>query len=303
MQSNNSNSSKLNTSNNRTKNIIMMFFPIIITIILQYTVIIGDIIIIFLKNLFSDHRDSRQISIGTIMSRDYKQPMNIAFMSLAQYIVFAIVFGIWFYKVFCQNETFKENISKMKNILTVKFLLALMAIGYAGQLMVDGILALVRPIFTDAFTQYDKMVSNIIGINSSWPMLLSIILMAPIAEELLFRGLIQGYGKRAFSPMLAILIQSLLFGLYHGNIIQGVYAFVMGFVLGLIAHKSSSIIPSIILHISINASLLFVPAKLFEATDTTIIATVLSGIIFVILLVVILRRKPSHQDQTYKQEA
>ncbi len=52
--------------------------------------------------------------------------------------------------------------------------------------------------------------------------------VAPVAEELLFRGIIYGYLRRMVRLILAVGISSALFGFYHGNIVQGVYAFVMG---------------------------------------------------------------------------
>lgn len=63
-------------------------------------------------------------------------------------------------------------------------------------------------------------------------------MLAPIAEEILFRGLIQKtlvpYGKR-----FAVLGSSILFGLFHGNIIQAPYAFVCGLILGYTAAEYS----------------------------------------------------------------
>jgi membrane protease YdiL (CAAX protease family) len=59
-------------------------------------------------------------------------------------------------------------------------------------------------------------------------------LLAPVTEELLFRGLIQRtmlpFGKR-----IAIFASALTFGLFHGNLLQGPYAFAVGLVLGYVA--------------------------------------------------------------------
>ena len=52
--------------------------------------------------------------------------------------------------------------------------------------------------------------------------------VTPIAEELLFRGIIYGYLRRMIRLLPAAGITSALFGFYHGNIVQGIYAFVMG---------------------------------------------------------------------------
>ena len=52
--------------------------------------------------------------------------------------------------------------------------------------------------------------------------------VAPIAEEILFRGIIFNFMKRMFKLNMAIVMSSLLFGIYHGDYIQGIYAFIIG---------------------------------------------------------------------------
>lgn len=63
-------------------------------------------------------------------------------------------------------------------------------------------------------------------------------LLAPVAEEILFRGLIlrslEPYGKK-----LAIFVSALLFGIFHGNIVQSPFAFAVGLVLGYVAVEYS----------------------------------------------------------------
>ena len=72
-------------------------------------------------------------------------------------------------------------------------------------------------------------------------------LLAPVTEELLFRGLVlrslMPYGKR-----LAIFLSALTFGLFHGNLIQAPFAFLVGLVLGYVATEYS-VIWSMVLHL------------------------------------------------------
>ncbi len=88
------------------------------------------------------------------------------------------------------------------------------------------------------------------------PMWLSIILIAfipAVVEEFVFRGLVFGnYKKR--NPWKGVLLSALLFGLMHLNINQFSYAFVLGIVLALLNYATGSLIPSIILHFTINAN-------------------------------------------------
>lgn len=76
---------------------------------------------------------------------------------------------------------------------------------------------------------------------------LYLLVIAPIAEEIMFRGLILKT-IAPFGKTLAIVLSSLLFGLMHGNIQQFFGAFVIGIMFAVIDIKCGSIIPSIIAH-------------------------------------------------------
>lgn len=74
--------------------------------------------------------------------------------------------------------------------------------------------------------------------SSSFSMFLYSGILAPIAEEILFRGLIQKrlmpYGKK-----FAILCSAFTFGIFHGSLLQSPYAFLVGLVLGYVAAEYS----------------------------------------------------------------
>lgn len=61
-----------------------------------------------------------------------------------------------------------------------------------------------------------------------WLGLVLYVLISPLAEELLFRGIIYNSLKRCIQPALAALGAAAFFGAYHGNVVQGVYGFLMG---------------------------------------------------------------------------
>lgn len=282
------------------KYIWFMFLPILVVVAIQYGVIIGDVIILFIKNIFSSQELDRDTTIEFIMNSDYKQPMNIAYMTLVQYLIYILVFGIWYYKAFCKEaksgsgarlSDFKSWSAYVKDKLLKVNTLWLIIGGFAAQLFVDGVLTLLEPHFQSAFDKYGNMVDSLVGAGSSWVLFVAVVVIAPIGEELLFRGLIQGYGLKNFAPVLAIGLQGLIFGLYHGNIIQGIYAFIMGVVLGLIAYKLGSIIPSMVLHISVNGSLFLVPQGLYAGTVKTVITTILSGLMFASMIWIVVRKK------------
>lgn len=284
----------LNTDKPNMKYVWFMFLPILAVVLIQYGVVIGDMLILFVKNLFSDRELPEGATVEYVLNSDYNQPMNLAYLTLVQYLIYILVFGIWYYRAFCKGKAISDIDSGLlyikDKLLTIKTICLIVG-GYFAQLFVDGILTLVEPYFTDLFASYGKMVDSITGVGSSWVMLFAVIFVAPIGEELLFRGLIQSYGLKNFAPGVAIFLQGLIFGLYHGNIIQGIYACLMGVVLGLVAYKLKSIIYPMILHISINASLLLVPEVLYDGTVKTAITTAVTGVGFAVMIWLSMRKR------------
>ena len=82
---------------------------------------------------------------------------------------------------------------------------------------------------------------------------LAVVVSAPLAEELVFRGIIQPRLERAMPAWIAVVLQAALFGLIHGTPVQIAYAFVMGLLFGYIRHCTGSILPTIAAHAAFNA--------------------------------------------------
>ena len=81
---------------------------------------------------------------------------------------------------------------------------------------------------------------------------LGITVLAPISEELLFRGIIQGELRKAVPEWLAIVLQAVLFALFHMQPIQSSYVIIPGLLLGMAYAWSRSIWVPIAMHILYN---------------------------------------------------
>lgn len=81
--------------------------------------------------------------------------------------------------------------------------------------------------------------------------ILYVIVIGPIAEEFIYRGIILTLLK-PFGKWLSVFFSALIFGLMHGNIPQAVAAFAGALVYGLIAVKCNSIVPTILIHVANN---------------------------------------------------
>ncbi len=89
---------------------------------------------------------------------------------------------------------------------------------------------------------FRAMSRNVFGI-------ISITIMAPLVEELLFRGAIQGHLlRKGMKPSNAILIASAVFGIVHMNPIQIPFAFAIGLIFGWLYYRTGSVVPGMIGH-------------------------------------------------------
>ena len=118
-------------------------------------------------------------------------------------------------------------------------------------------------------------------------------ILAPIAEEILFRGLIQR-SMLPFGKKFAIFVSSFTFGLFHGNLIQSPYAFVVGLVLGYVAAEHN-ILWSMVLHMINNLLLGDVIYRLLaflpEETMNLIVWGIIAAFAVAALILMIAKRK------------
>lgn len=83
--------------------------------------------------------------------------------------------------------------------------------------------------------------------GSAWIFVLFVVIIAPVCEELIFRKLLL-QPLRSCGDMFAVLTSAFIFGAFHGNFDQFPYAFAVGTMYGILAVRSSSILPTIALH-------------------------------------------------------
>jgi membrane protease YdiL (CAAX protease family) len=86
------------------------------------------------------------------------------------------------------------------------------------------------------------------------------VAVAPLLEEIIFRGFVFKVLWEVGGPRMAILVTAALFALLHAGQLAGnwgsvVLIFVVGCILSIVRHRSNSIIPSVIVHTSYNAML------------------------------------------------
>lgn len=167
-------------------------------------------------------------------------------------------------------------------------IVAIVILGVGLQLAIGYALSFLLPLAPDLQTEYYELMDD--GVTSEFSVLSVVILAigAPVTEELACRGVVFEFALRMLCPGYAArwqdrswrrvtgmplpsfpavppasfwaanLFQALLFGILHLNLVQGLYAFALGAILGWIAWRTGGLAYNIGLHLVVNFSSYFV---------------------------------------------
>lgn len=137
-----------------------------------------------------------------------------------------------------------------------------------------------------------EQLEGVSGSSGTFSMFLYTAILAPIAEELLFRGYVLRT-LRPFGKRFAIFASALLFGMFHGNLLQAPYAFLAGLLLGYAATEYS-VKWAIALHMFNNLVLADLLTRLLEvlplAAAEAINAVIFGGGLVAAVVILILKR-------------
>lgn len=194
--------------------------------ILIYLLIMNAMVVAF---AFSDaFAISLRQSMGEVISEEEKMAtlMNNGWGYLLTIFIGLIILWVWKGKKFC-CETLWTRGRPMK----LGTFVALFCLFISGQSMfqvIAGIQESILNVF--GLTAMESFQSATMDFDSL-TMFIYAAIGAPIMEEIIFRGLVlrhlEPYGKG-----FAIVMSAFIFGIFHGNIVQIPYAFLVGLVMG-----------------------------------------------------------------------
>lgn len=164
----------------------------------------------------------------------------------------AVVFltSIAFFDFFVVRPTTKKKLNfnfSPTNFYTYLLIFPMML----GMMFIGEFLTSQIPTTGPFFGEYYEFFQNLMSqlTNNPVMMVITAVIMAPIFEEIIFRGIIQkGLINNGVKPWKAIVFASVVFGLVHGNPWQFVGAVLLGCVLGLVYYKTKSLLLPILLH-------------------------------------------------------
>lgn len=178
---------------------------------------------------------------------------NMNLFSCLIYVVPGAVFITWYYFAFVEKRGIRETLYSHTQRLSPACFGWIVLLGFAVQHVISLLMAAIYAIMPSAMDQYTEMIdsSGISQYSILWAV--STLILPPIVEEIIFRGLILQYLGRAGARFLvANLIQAVLFGVFHMNFVQGIYTALLGFLLGWLAYRYDSILVPMVLHAIFN---------------------------------------------------
>ena len=201
----------------------------------------------------------------------------------------AMVVLLWYKLAFVKKYTSLQKAEFRSNVLKGKIVGSLVLAGvgcYSLAVLIAGVVGLISPASMENFTE-------LMGATTSGNEVISfltLVILAPIAEEVAFRGIILRILSKRTSTVAAIIISAVLFGIFHMNVMQAIYVLPLGLVLGCTAYKCKSVLPCILIHMVNN----FMPSLVGVLPESVLNEFLFVGI-FVICAVVLffLWKKPN----------
>ena len=178
-----------------------------------------------------------------LLSTDANGTLGIIFSLLC-----ILIFGIWYYQTCGGNY-----LPKPKKTFNTMSVAGTVFIAPGIQFLSSIVLVIIAFVMPKAIEQYQQLLDDV-GLTNEITVFLTIyaVIMAPISEELIFRGVTMRCFRKAVPFWLANILQAVLFGVFHGNLVQGIYTAVFALVLGFVCEYGGSIYYSILLHFCYN---------------------------------------------------
>lgn len=227
---------------------------------------------------------------------EFTVSLTNVFLLISSILTVLILFLI--YKI--RKKNCKEELQiKKTNSFNICFAIIL---GISCWLFNSGVLSLIDEagLFTSQFDYMENMLAPL----SSGSIIISIIavgIVAPFAEEFLFRGVIYNTLSKKISIKWTIIIQAILFGVFHFNLVQGAYATLLGLVFGYITYKTKSLWTAIIVHMVNNLIATIAPYVLSESFggNTVYIIFSIIGAIGVTIGLLLTKNKNVNNDEDF----
>ena len=204
---------------------------------------------------------------------------DISMSTLGWGYVLTVAIGTVILLLWKKPTYFREELFSRGRPMTVGAFFGLLCVFLLVQLITTLLNTVIELILNAMGLSMMAALESSSGMQEGFAMFLYASFLAPITEEILFRGLVQRtllpYGKK-----FAIFCSAFLFGIFHGNLAQTPFAFMAGLVLGYVAAEYN-LLWAMVLHMVNN----LVIADMLSRLTGLLPADIADGIIGLVILV------------------
>lgn len=173
--------------------------------------------------------------------------------SLVVLFVAAALSMIFLWRMFVKDEKARERRIQIESTFYGKELVLIILLGMSAA---SGLAKLVNLIQLDNIVGSYEQVNNSFMNNPMIFQILSLCIAAPLVEELIYRLLVYLRLKEYMDTSMAVLVSALIFGVIHGNLVQGLYAGILGIILCYVYERYDTFLAPVLLHMTANTTAL-----------------------------------------------
>lgn len=279
-------------------NLFVAFTPMILSFVLQFAVaIVCSIVcsVIYIVMHMELANDAAALQAGaTQFYMDHLIWVILGYQALG-----LLVFGLWY-----RFGMKQKNVKIPKNVANVRTITGGLAIGLGLQFATVAALQFLNILLPDLMGSYVEMM-ELSGIGQTNVVsIIATVILAPIGEEILCRGITLKLAKKVSRNfIIANCIQALAFAILHGNIVQGAYAFIIGYVLGVLYERYNSLYITIFVHFVVNAAATFIVEPVTALLPEKILVFGLVMVAAIAVIVVGLFLAKGDKDSRITEEA
>lgn len=212
------------------------------TVAMLYLLIIAAVFLTAAPGFFHTNHSIMEL-MDLSVSMDFIQVVYIVFS-----VSCIICFGLW-YKKRCGGKLTLD----IKKTFHPYELIGILFLIPGTQYLSSIVTSMISVAFPSWLEAYEEMIETAgIAEDISLLMMLYTVFLVPFSEELIFRGVTLRIAQRVFPFWIANIIQAFFFGVFHMNMLQGCYTFILGLFLGYICHKGGSIYHVVFFHFLFN---------------------------------------------------
>ena len=146
----------------------------------------------------------------------------------------------------------RQNPAYERSEVSAGWYVPLIQLGACGCFVANGLLNLsgLTRLLADG---YETVQEVLYDSSTLWLSVFTVVIAAPLAEEFLFRGLCFRRMRETVPFAQSALASAILFGAYHGNLLQAIYGFLLGLLFAWSYERYRSLLAPVVLHMAANA--------------------------------------------------